>query len=219
MNELVLRTTEMFGEVETNIYENENHEMFMTARQLGECLGYADKKGIDNLIARHSHLKNEDFSVMSRVVCTDGKRYNTRMFSYKGILSIINYSSVSAARKSEFLNWVNEVSGKQLFAIVDARKELYFLDKLEPFLKVFNITGARQYKILDYRIDFYISSLNIAVEYDETAHQYYTYEQQELRQKLIENALHCRFIRLSDKDTDEINLAKVIKEIYDIKEF
>ena len=31
MNELQLRTTEMFGEVQTDIYENEYHEMFMTA--------------------------------------------------------------------------------------------------------------------------------------------------------------------------------------------
>lgn len=209
----------MFGEVNTNIYENESHEMFMTARQLSKCLGYAGKTGIDNLIARHKHLKNGDFSVVTRVVSTDGKKYSTRMFSYKGILGIINYSSVSATRKSEFLNWVNKVNGKQLFTVIDARKEIYFLDKLEPFLKVFNITGARQYKVLDYRIDFYIPSLNIAIEYDETAHQYYSYEQQGLRQELIENALHCRFIRLSDKDADEVNLARVIKEIYNIEEF
>ena len=39
-NSLQLRTTEMFGEVQTDIYENDNQEMFMTARQLGECLGY-----------------------------------------------------------------------------------------------------------------------------------------------------------------------------------
>lgn len=38
MNELQLRTTEMFGEVQTDIYENEYHEMFMTARQLSKCV-------------------------------------------------------------------------------------------------------------------------------------------------------------------------------------
>ena len=39
MNELQLKTTEMFGEVQTDIYENESHEMFMTIEQLGRCLG------------------------------------------------------------------------------------------------------------------------------------------------------------------------------------
>ena len=58
MNDLVLRTTEMFGEVETNIYEDENNEMFMTARQLGECLGYSDPmRSINKLVSRNPHLK------------------------------------------------------------------------------------------------------------------------------------------------------------------
>ena len=58
MNELRLKTTEMFGEVQTDIYENESHEMFMTIEQLGRCLGYANgRKGVDNLIFRNKYLK------------------------------------------------------------------------------------------------------------------------------------------------------------------
>lgn len=40
MNKLQLIKSEMFGQVQTDIYSN-GKEMFMTAAQLGECLEYS----------------------------------------------------------------------------------------------------------------------------------------------------------------------------------
>ena len=96
------------------------------------------------------------------------------------------------------------------------RKEIRFLDMLEESLKPFNITGVRQYNILGYRIDYYIPSLNIAIEYDENDHKNYSYEKQEGRQKEIENKLGCRFIRVTDSDSHSFNVGKVIKEMFNI---
>ncbi len=59
--------------------------------------------------------------------------------------------------------------------------------------------------------DFY---KNINDEYLMTREQIGTALGYKNLRKAIENALHCRCIRLSDKDTDEVNLAKVIKEAY-----
>jgi very-short-patch-repair endonuclease len=69
---------------------------------------------------------------------------------------------------------------------------------------------------LSYRIDYYIKDLNIAIEYDENEHKNYTYEQQELRQAEIEKELGCRFIRVSDKNSDEYNIGLIIKELFQI---
>ena len=105
MTELQLRTTEMFGEVQTNIYENENHEMFMTIEQLGKCLGYANgRKGVDNLILRNNYLKEEKFSVPLTLRATDNKTYSTRVFTERGIYEVTFLSNTSKAK--EFHSWV-----------------------------------------------------------------------------------------------------------------
>ncbi|MBM7836311.1 hypothetical protein [Clostridium sardiniense] len=130
----------------------------------------------------------------------------------------------------EFILWcnrVNTLNSDMLIQILNnyksskiiipkPRKEIQFLDKLEEVLKPFNVKGIRQYKILNYRIDYYIPGLRVAIEYDENNHNRYTYEAHELRQKLIEHELSCRFIRVSDDRTDEYNIGIIIKEIFEI---
>ncbi len=108
MNELVLRTTEMFGEVETNIYENESHEMFMTAEQLGECLGYSNpRESINKLVQRNEHLRKPEFSDEVKLTSTDGKSYYTRVFNEDGIYEV---SFLSKTKKAlEFHHWVRQL--------------------------------------------------------------------------------------------------------------
>lgn len=109
-----------------------------------------------------------------------------------------------------------ELNNENLYIIEPERPEIIFIDKLEQSLNALHIHGDRQYKVLNYRIDYYISSLNIAIEYDENNHKNYTYEKQELRQAEIEKELGCRFIRVSDKNTDEYNIGLVFKELFQI---
>ena len=105
MNELQLKTTEMFGEVQTDIYENESHEMFMTIEQLGRCLGYANgRKGVDNLIFRNKYLKEAKYSVPLAMRATDGKVYDTRVFTERGIYEVSFLSNTPKAK--EFHGWV-----------------------------------------------------------------------------------------------------------------
>ena len=93
------------------------------------------------------------------------------------------------------------------------RKEIEFIDALEEALEPFDIKGIRQYNILNYRIDYYIESLNIAIEYDEYTHKDYSYEAHEGRQAQIEEVLGCRFIRVSDDKTNNYNIGYVLKII------
>lgn len=88
-----------------------------------------------------------------------------------------------------------------------------FIDQLQDALKPFGIYVERQYKVLNYRIDFYIERLNIAIEYDENDHKGYSYEQHEERERKIKDILGCRFIRVSDKNSNAYNIALIIKEL------
>ena len=108
MNELVLKTTEMFGEVQTDIYENEQHEMFMTAEQIGECLEYSEPIiAINKLITRNDYLREAEFSVVTKLVSTDGKYYNTRVFNEDGIYEITMLAKTAKAK--EFRCWVRRL--------------------------------------------------------------------------------------------------------------
>ena len=97
------------------------------------------------------------------------------------------------------------------------RKENTFIELLEEFLSEYNIKGIKQYPVFNYRIDYYIPELKLAIEYDENYHKHYTYENQELRQLKIENKLNCKFIRLNDSVSDIKNIAKVSKHLKDME--
>lgn len=110
MNELQLRTTEMFGEVRTDIYENEKHEMFMTARQLSECLGYSTKGAFDKLISRNPHIKGSEFSctVALTVHRANGfVKQETRVFNEDGIYEVAFLANTEKAL--EFHRWVRRL--------------------------------------------------------------------------------------------------------------
>ena len=111
MNELQLRTTEMFGKVQTDIYENENHDMFMTARQLGECLGYSNPTlAINKLADRNEYIKSEEFStIVSLVNVENGRRVKRKMriFNEDGIYETTFLSGTDKAL--EFRCWVRKL--------------------------------------------------------------------------------------------------------------
>lgn len=101
------------------------------------------------------------------------------------------------------------------------RKEIEFLDKLEKALEPFGLRTERQYLVERadgnyYRIDLFVISKNTAIEYDEDGHKGYSYEKQEGRQNYIEYKLGCKFIRVTDENSDEYNIGYIIKNLFDI---
>lgn len=157
-NELQLVKTDKFGEVEYNIYSNEE-EMYMTSEQLGECLGYSNgKKGVDNIIARNEYLNNPEFSVAFKLRATDGKyynkHYNTRLFTEDGIYEVTILAQTDIAK--EFRAHIKTVlkgirKEKIISANTDKSIEIQERDSLirlsEQFLKISNVdTLSKEYK-------------------------------------------------------------------------
>ena len=130
----------------------------------------------------------------------------------RGVLSLLQRSRLSNIQKLELIKSLNLTEK----IVLTSPKEIEFIDQLEETLKPFNLIGVRQYKISSYKLDYYIPSLNLAIEYDENAHQSYSYETHEGRQKEIEAILKCRFIRVTDNNTDNFNIGLVLKEMFNM---
>ena len=92
------------------------------------------------------------------------------------------------------------------------RKEVEFFEELKEALQPIGIQVEEQYPVLNYRVDGYIESLNLAVEYDEVHHVFKKHED-ERRQEEITNELGCKFIRLPERNSNAKNIGIVFGEI------
>ncbi len=108
---------------------------------------------------------------------------------------------------------VDILSNRFKYNIRSARFEYKYLNEIEDFLKLMNINYVEQYQIDNYRIDLYISQYNIAIEIDEEEHKYQQ-EYDKMRQKYIENQIHCKFIRINEGESCGSAIARITKELY-----
>ena len=122
---LQLIKSEQFGSVECDFYGNGKNEFFVTRKQIGEALDYSDPQiAIDKIHARHKE-RLDKYSVTTKLVGTDGKAYNTTVYTRKGIMEICRWSQQSKA--DAFMDWVweimdNLITGKN--KLVPARRSL-----------------------------------------------------------------------------------------------
>ncbi|WP_346938194.1 hypothetical protein [uncultured Clostridium sp.] len=103
-------------------------------------------------------------------------------------------------KSNEFIQALHNVdngNNKSIKEVPD-RKELEFFKILLPILNQLDIDIKLQYKVLDYKIDGYIPSLKLAIEYDENGHKHYLDDDHINRQDAIEKELGCEFIRVTD---------------------
>lgn len=101
-------------------------------------------------------------------------------------------------------------SDKYLISSV-SRKEIKFKKLLlEMFENIYEI--KTQYKILGYKVDFYILELNLVIEFDEERHKY-SKEKDDKRQEEIKKEINCEFIRISEFDSNAKVFNKVLRFI------
>ena len=175
-----------------------------------------NKEEVTNLLTNNLSLKTKrgGFNVLdeSDEIVFSGSNKGVALWTKRSILRL-----GMLLQDSEVANKVREELGLSRNTKFGLRKEIEFIIILERQLKVFGVSQfKRQHSQLrcgKYRIDLYLPEINVAIEYDENNHQHYTYEQQELRQQLIEEELGCRFIRVTDEEDHFTNSAKVIKEL------
>ena len=209
-NKLKIFKNDEFGEVRSLIIDNET---YFVGKDIAKILGY---KKARNALAIHI---SEEYKTLSLIIPKEGKGglQMTTMINGNGVIELLTKSKTKSSnikyKIKEFFVESGIISEK--LCLIE-RREIAFLDKLDEVLNVFELEGLRQYRVKEYKIDYYIKELNIAIEYDENGHANYTYEKEEGRQKEIENKLDCGFVRISDKNSDEYNIGYIIKELFKI---
>ena len=222
MGELMKFTNERFGEIRGCLI---NNEPWLVGKDVVEKLGYdIDKVSYSKYIKKN--CDEEDY------ISIDKENYKKYNVDYKqlgqrggylineyGIIKLIEGVGIlTNVEKDSILNYMIKIGiiKNKYNILFKQRKEIQFLHKLEETLIPLNISGIRQYGVFNgkYRIDYYIKSKNIAVEYDEEQHFNKKNKiKDSIRQEKIENELGCKFIRVSIKDSDEYNIGLVINEI------
>lgn len=205
MNELMLFNNEEFGNVRM---VEINGKAYAVGKDIATILGY---KNTNDAISKHCKgvVKLNEFKINGIPIA---------LIPQNDIIRLIQVSKVkSEEEKSKIKQWFIDKELIDDSFVIESRKEINFLDQLERSLEPFEIVGERQHLVQSdencYKIDYYIPSLNIAIEYDESEHKNYTYDQHIGRQKEIEEKLDCKFIRVNDENTNDYNVGYVIKEI------
>ena len=188
-----------------------NNQPWFVGRDVCKVLGY-----INNRKSLKDHIYAEDRKDGVQIYDSFGRIQKCIVINEAGLFNLISKSRIKSAKeKEEIINYFKSIGILKKYNLY-SRKEINFKYKLKQALKPFGLKIIPQFQCLNYKIDFYIKSLNIAIEYDENDHKNYTYEKQELRQKEIEKELGCNFCRLSDNNDNYYNIGLVIKEIMKI---
>lgn len=92
MNNLVKVKNSQFGSIACDYYGDNDGEFFMTRQQIGEALGYDNPMiAIAKIHDRHKD-RIDKFSVLTKLTGTDGKKYETYLYSAKGVYEICRWS-------------------------------------------------------------------------------------------------------------------------------
>lgn len=97
MSEYSVVLQEAVNGISCDFYGDGLGEFFMTRRQIGEALGYADPQWSIDKIHRAHKARLDLFSVTTKTVATDGKLYDTYLYSAKGVYEICRWSRQPAA--------------------------------------------------------------------------------------------------------------------------
>ena len=115
-----LAHTDIFYDSPVDLYENEEHEIFMTALQLSNCLEYESKANFKRFLNRHQNLRNEEFSRIELIPIWSSQwddtltpphnslvMRDTRVFSEDGIYEVCMLSRKPKAQ--EFRRHIRQI--------------------------------------------------------------------------------------------------------------
>lgn len=96
-----------FGKLSCDVYQDKNNDFFMTRQQIGQALEYDNPMiAIYKIHERHKE-RLDKYSVLTKLTNTDGKQYETYLYSAKGIYEICRWSN--KPRANEFYDQVYEL--------------------------------------------------------------------------------------------------------------
>ena len=132
MANLKLITTETFGDLSCNFYRNTNDDILLTREQIGRALEYVYPDDALSKIHRRHHDRLDPFSVVANLASTDGKVYNTTLYSERGVMEICRWSNKPKANL--FMDWVWDIVEKyrnnELISVKDFKELINTVNNL-----------------------------------------------------------------------------------------
>ena len=131
MTNLKLITTETFGDLSCNFYRNMNDDILLTREQIGIALEYSNPDVALSKIHKKHKDRLDELSVVTKLESTDGKEYNTTLYSERGIMEICRWSKQPKA--NIFMDWVWDIIEKY------RHNELQSQPNLQPLINSLSI--------------------------------------------------------------------------------
>lgn len=110
MSNLKLITTENFGELQCNFYRNMNDDILLTREQIGSALEYKNPTTALSMIHKRHKDRLDVLSVVHKLLSTDGKEYETILYTERGVMEICRWSNSKNA--NQFMDWVWDIVEK-----------------------------------------------------------------------------------------------------------
>ena len=105
-----MSATETFGNLSCKFYRNMNDDILLTREQIGSALEYVNPE--DSLSKIHKRHKDrlDPLSVVTKLLSTDGKEYETMLYTERGVMEICRWSNKPKA--NQFMDWVWDIVEK-----------------------------------------------------------------------------------------------------------
>lgn len=110
MTTLKLITTENFGDLQCNFYRNMNDDILLTREQIGTALEYKNSTVALSMIHKRHKDRLDTLSVVHKLLSTDGKEYETILYTERGVMEICRWSNSKKA--NQFMDWVWDIVEK-----------------------------------------------------------------------------------------------------------
>ena len=110
MSNLKLVTTENFGDLQCNFYRNMNDDILLTREQIGSALEYKKPTASLSMIHKRHKDRLDSLSVVNKLLSTDGKEYETILYTERGVMEICRWSNSKKA--NQFMDWVWDIVEK-----------------------------------------------------------------------------------------------------------
>ena len=195
-----------FGSVRTVLIDG---EPWFAGRDVAVILGYSNTPD-----ALSKHVDVEDKTVVKLSDIQEGlpdhkKGSKITIVNKRGLSNLICKSEKLSKKDKDYFIKIFDI--KNIFY---SRKEIEFKDDFFDFFKSIGLNVIHQYTVGKYRVDFYVPYLNLVIEYDENEHSKYNINNEKAREVFILNALKCKIIRISDKNSNAYNLGLITKELF-----
>ncbi|MGE5606548.1 MAG: phage protein Gp27 family protein [Bacteroidota bacterium] len=131
---LALVRSEQFNGVTCDFYRDEN-DIWMTREQIGTALEYENPDDAIYRIHKRHQDRLDRFSALDRLSSTDGKRYETRVYSAMGVYEICRWSRQPKA--DAFMDFVwNVIEALRTGQLANDRQVLHQLQTISQRLEI-----------------------------------------------------------------------------------